>query len=127
MKYEELDLSPFLDNVIIVEGKKDVSSLKALGFQKVYSLHEHSASIRERIEQITSSLSKSENIIVLTDNDFRGRKLRSAIKPILQELGLKINNTLPRLIRKAGLSHIEGLHQFMNKNESRQDKTSRHL
>ncbi len=42
-------IEKYKDYVFIVEGKKDVASLQAVGFGRVYALHATGVSIRERI------------------------------------------------------------------------------
>ncbi len=113
-------IEKFKDYIIIVEGKKDVQSLKSLGFQKVYALHIPGMPIRERVEQIMSIINKKEKICILTDLDKKGRQLYEKLKPIFQELGAHLDSSLRGILIKTKLSHIEGLFHFMEKIEGLQ-------
>ena|SRR3989344_5674126 len=110
----EKDFEQYKDKLIIVEGKKDVAALKALGFKFIAQIH-HGTSLRERTEEIIS-LSKNKEICVLMDRDKEGRKLSYQINQILQEHGIKIDKSLRRLLNKNGISHIEGLYNFIENN-----------
>ena len=106
-------LEKYKSNVIIVEGKKDISSLTALGFEKVHSLNKNLVSLRERIEQISLQISKNDKISILTDLDKKGNQLYSKIKPIFQELGFTLDSKFRSLLIKEKISHVEGLHKFL--------------
>jgi 5S rRNA maturation endonuclease (ribonuclease M5) len=111
------DLEKYKDYVILVEGKKDVSAMKDSGFEKVYAIHQTGTSLRERIEEISSNIERKERVCILTDLDKKGKQLYMIIKPILQELGIKVDSSLRGLLIKAGVSHIEGFYTFMKKVE----------
>ncbi|MCX8159248.1 MAG: toprim domain-containing protein [Candidatus Pacearchaeota archaeon] len=107
------DIEKYFDYIIIVEGKKDVSSLKSLGFKRVYALHETSVPIKDRLLQISKEITKKEKVCILTDFDKKGKKLYMLIKQILQELGVKTDSTLRGILLKANISHIEGLYSLL--------------
>ena len=112
------DLEKYKDYVIIVEGAKDVHSLKNLGFEKVYAIHSTSVPLREKVEQIVKDhITKKDKVCILTDFDKKGKKLYLHIKPIFQELGVKLDSSLRGLLIKSQISHIEGLDTFMSKIE----------
>ena len=111
------DIEKYKEYVIIVEGKKDVSSLKALGFEKVFPIHQTSIPLRQSVEEIILKTEKKDKICILTDFDKRGKKLYMELKPIFQELGAHLDSTLRGILLKAGISHIEGLHKFIQKVE----------
>ena len=118
MKYNprlKNDLEKFKEYVILVEGKRDASTLKSFGFQKVYTIHKTGVSLRERIEEIASNVLKKEKVCILTDLDKQGKKLYLLTKSILQELGVKIDSSFRGLLIKAKISHIEGLSNFLKK------------
>src|SRR3989338_7992975 len=101
------DLAKYTDYVIIVEGKKDVTSLQSLGFNKVYAIHQTSVHIKERVLQISQAVSKKEKVCILTDFDKKGKKLYFLLKTLFQEQGVKLDSTLRGLILVSGVSHIE--------------------
>ncbi|MBU0466122.1 MAG: toprim domain-containing protein [Nanoarchaeota archaeon] len=109
------DVEKFKDYVILVEGKKDVAALKNAGFDRVYAIHVTGVGLRERIEQIAEGIEdrKRTRVCILTDLDKQGKKLYMLIKPILIELGVKVDSTLRGLLLKARLSHMEGFEKFM--------------
>ena len=88
------DLERFKDYVIIVEGKKDVVALSNLGFDKVYAVHVTGVPLRVRIEQIAGEIGKKEKVCILTDFDKQGKKLYLYLKPICQELGMRLDSRL---------------------------------
>ncbi len=110
------DVAKFVDYVILVEGKKDVASLEALGFTKVYAIHETGIGLRERAEQILADIDlRKDKICILTDFDKKGKQLYLQLKSILAENGAKLDSSLRGLLLKSGLSHIEGLYEFMSR------------
>ncbi len=110
------DIEKYKSYFIIVEGKKDISSLKALGFQKVYSIHESSVSLKERLEKLSLLVEKKDKVCILTDLDKKGKQLYLLIKSELSSIGgIKIDSSLRGILLKAHLSHIEGLKKFMDK------------
>ena len=111
------DLEKYSDYAIVVEGKKDVSSLKGLGFQKVYAIHEGGISLKERIEKIALLVGKKENVCILTDFDRKGKELYFILKREFGELGVHLDSTLRGILLKSNVSHIEGLYDFMKKVE----------
>jgi len=111
------DIEKFKDYVILVEGNKDAATLKYLGFDKVFAVHQTSVPIRNRIEQIISHLDKKDKVCILTDLDKKGKKLYMLIKSLLQEHNVKVDSSLRGLLLKANLSHIEDITKFMKQIE----------
>ncbi|MBX4212212.1 toprim domain-containing protein [Candidatus Pacearchaeota archaeon] len=107
------ELQPYLNHVVIVEGKKDVAALSNLGFTRIYTIHETSVPLRERILNISKEISKKDKVSILTDFDKKGKQLYFIIKTELQSLGVKLDGSLRSLIIKVGVSHIEGLSTFL--------------
>lgn len=99
--------------VILVEGKKDVAALEALGFEKVFAVHAIGTSVRERIEEIVSEVGREKVYCVLTDLDNAGRKFYAQSRTVLAELGVRIDGRLRKLMVKEGISHVEGLFSFL--------------
>jgi len=94
------------DNLlVIVEGKKDKISLNKLGITNIITLNKP---IYETVELINDN-----KIVILTDLDSEGRKLYNVLRHELQRKGVKINNKLRLLLFKTRLSHIEGLHSYL--------------
>ena len=113
------EIEKYKEYVILVEGKKDISALKSAGFEKVYAIHKTGVGLRERIEQIAEKIQdkKRTKVCILTDLDKKGKKLYMLIKPILQELGIKLDSSFRGLLIKARMSHMEGISNFMKKVE----------
>jgi 5S rRNA maturation endonuclease (ribonuclease M5) len=109
------DIARYMDYVIVVEGKKDVASLKGLGFEKVYAVHATGVPLRVRVEQIVGELEKRDKVCILTDFDKKGKHLYLLIKKEMSEMGVKLDSSLRGILIKAGISHIEGLYDFMEK------------
>jgi 5S rRNA maturation endonuclease (ribonuclease M5) len=110
------DIKKYLDYVIIVEGKKDVLSLKALGFERVYAVHKTGVSLREMVEKIAIDVDRKDRVCILTDFDKKGKQLYLLLKKEFSEIGgVKLDSSLRGLLIKARLSHIEGLYEFFEK------------
>lgn len=123
------DLEKYKDCVILVEGKKDVVALNNLGFEKVYALHKNKKAIRERVEEIVEEIGNLKKIefCILTDLDEVGRKIYLQVKSILQELGVKVDSRLRRLLIQTGVSHVEGLGRFVERAEESDFRVSKIL
>ena len=109
------EIMEYLDYTFIVEGKKDVTSLQALGFTKVYAIHQNSIPLRERVLQISAEIGRRERVCILTDLDKKGKQLYMLLKTLFQEQGMRLDSTLRGILLKAGISHIEGLSTFMER------------
>ena len=107
------DVYKYKEYVIIVEGKKDVSSMRHLGFEKVHAIHETGKPIRERVLEIVSELDKKDKLCILTDFDKKGKQMYMLLKSLFQEQGVRLDSSLRGILHKSGLSHIEGLSKFM--------------
>lgn len=108
-------LATFSEYVVIVEGKKDVSSLHAAGFKRVYAIHQTGVPIREKVLEIAATLTKKDRVCILTDFDRKGKQLYELLKQLFQEQGARLDSTLRGIILKAGISHAEGLSTFLEK------------
>jgi 5S rRNA maturation endonuclease (ribonuclease M5) len=106
-------LTPYIEKVIIVEGKKDFSSLEALGFKKIFAINKVSTPLKERIRELSQQLDKKESICILTDLDKKGNQLYSLIKKLFQEQGIITDSSLRTLLKNAKISHIEGLYHYI--------------
>ena len=111
-------IEKFKEYVIIVEGKNDSLAMKSAGFEKVYEIHKTYWTLRERVEQIASMIKREDTVCILTDLDKTGRQLYLKIKPILQELGIKIDSSFRNILVKEGISHIEEIGVFFKKIEN---------
>ena len=105
---DEIKILKASNKLIIVEGKKDVASLKELGLKNVRQLN---GPLFETIESI-----EDKEVVLLTDLDAEGKKLYSNLKRQLDRRGVRIDNKLRNLLFKTKLSHIEGLSHYIKKN-----------
>jgi len=105
---DEIKILKASNKLIIVEGKKDVASLKELGLKNIRQL---SGPLFETIESI-----EDKEVVLLTDLDAEGKKLYSNLKRQLDRRGVRIDNNLRNLLFKMKLSHIEGLSHYIKKN-----------
>lgn len=99
--------------LILVEGKKDVNSLRELGIEgPVHRIPKGGKTVLHSLEE----LSGNEAVIVLTDFDRRGEELNIFCKKQLQKLGIEVlsdfRKKLRRYVRKA-VKDIEGLSTFV--------------
>lgn len=100
--------------IIIVEGKRDILSLKKLGIDGNFELATQ-GSLLNFAERIAS---KGQDIIVLTDWDRRGELLALKLSEYFMNLGIKpelqIRNRL-RLITQKEIKDVESLHTYVSK------------
>ncbi len=77
--------------VIIVEGKRDVISLKRLGITKVVSINTYGG-----LEEVAEGLHRMgvRRVVILTDFDRKGEELRRKLLPHLLNWGI---TEIPRL------------------------------
>jgi len=115
------DIEKAKDYLIIVEGKKDKSSLQALGFENIFVINETGKSLPEKIEQIQQLCDKKTKVCILTDFDKKGKQLYLLLKSKLQEIGVRMDSTLRGVLLKERISHIEGLANYI-KNHNHENK-----
>jgi len=111
------DVEKYKNYVIVVEGKKDVLSLKALGFEKVYAIHSTGVPLKERVRELAGIIEKKDKLCILTDFDKKGKHLYLLLKKEFSEMGVRLDSSLRGVLLKARVSHIEGLYGFMKKVE----------
>lgn len=70
------------ENLIVVEGKKDKKILEELGIKNIYT-------IREILNK--ESFNGFKKVLILTDNDKKGRKLYKNLKYIFESDGIIVN------------------------------------
>jgi len=100
---------------IIVEGKKDVATLKELGIEgKVVPTKTGGKSCLDVVTEVEAS--GTREVILLLDFDRRGKELTYTFKKHLEKIRIKPNLTFWReLLRFVGreLKDIEGLATYM--------------
>lgn len=91
--------------LIIVEGKKDLGALRGLEItNEVVMLNKPLFEVCEEVSL------RTDEVILLTDFDKKGKELYHKLKVQLERLGVKIDNTFrEKLQRTSKLSHIEGI------------------
>lgn len=107
---------------IVVEGKKDLDTLRRLGVMGTILTAKTSG--KSRLE-LVSEIEKTANVevILLLDFDRRGRELTAMLRQSLERTRIKANVTFRKeLIRFAGkeLKDVEGLATYM---ETLKEKT----
>ncbi|MPM92714.1 hypothetical protein SDC9_139850 [bioreactor metagenome] len=111
-----LELSEYSERgaVIIVEGKRDILSMKRLGIKGTFELAtRHSLfNFSEKIAGLGCE------VIILTDWDRRGDMLAAKLSEYFENFGIKpelqIRNKL-RLITQKEIKDIESLHTYVSK------------
>ena len=111
------ELSGFLSeshnyvDVIIVEGMRDVSSLKALGCEAEIEVLSHTGVSDHDLAMELAS--KYASILILTDFDEEGLRLNQKFCSILERTGAKVETGLrrwvARLMARIGVYAIESL------------------
>lgn len=94
--------------ILLVEGEKDKRALRSWGISgEVFLLNKYKRSLRECAEQISK---KSKNVILLFDNDTKGRELARKMKIHLRSLGVNVDEKIGiRLLSLAKSTTVEGL------------------
>ena len=98
------------NKLIIVEGKKDKTSLKKLGISNyIVTLSKKPLfEVMENISKIT------DQTIILTDFDKKGKELYRKLNTGLQKLGVKVDYYFREFLQKnTKLSHIEGIASYI--------------
>lgn len=72
-------MKPKIKEIIIVEGKDDIAAVKQAVDAHVIAVHGYSSFKKETIEKL-KQISLTNDIIILTDPDFAGKKIRNLIK-----------------------------------------------
>ena len=86
----------------IVEGKRDLESMRSLGFTRVEELEGALYEVVERFE-------KGETVQLLTDLDAEGTKLYKRLKADLTQRGVRIDDDIRSALFATPVRHIEGL------------------
>lgn len=103
------ELNAIENGIIIVEGKRDSSALKKLGFTgKVLEFHRFSGMI-----DFADSVSKYERLIILFDRDRKGRTLTGKTIQLLQRR-TKVDLTFKRKLRKITKGKIMFIEQLVS-------------
>ena len=101
------ELNSMKDSIVIVEGKRDSSALKKLGYTgKVLEFHRFGGMVN-----FTDSVSKYKRLIILFDRDKKGRTLTGKTIQLLQrrtKIDLSFKKRL-REITKGKIMFIEQL------------------
>lgn len=108
-EFEQLINQMPKDILIIVEGKKDLTALKKIGFTNVIQLK---GPLFEAVENVSS---RTKVVCILTDLDNEGKKIYSELSKGLTRNGVKIDNTLRNfLFKKTTLRQIEGMTSYFS-------------
>jgi len=96
------------DSVVIVEGKKDSTALKKIGFTgKVLEFHRFDGMI-----DFTDSVSKYKRLIILFDRDKKGRTLTGKTIQLLQRR-TKIDLSFKKKLREITKGKIKFIEQLV--------------
>ena len=102
---------------ILVEGKKDIEALRALGVEgKIVSVKTGGKSLLSVVSAIENA--KTEKIILLLDFDRRGIQATNRLRSNLQRAGIKVDlEAWLALLRSAGkdVKCIEGLNTYLER------------
>ncbi|MFH0986605.1 MAG: toprim domain-containing protein [Candidatus Micrarchaeota archaeon] len=92
-------------NPKLVEGKRDKQALETLGIKNIYKIHNSPLStLADRISAQTNEA------IILTDFDRRGKQLLERLSELLEGSGVKVNKDYRRMLRlMTGIKYIEEL------------------
>jgi len=94
----------------IVEGKRDLISLRKLGFTRVEELDGALYEVVERFE-------KGETVQLLVDLDVEGAKLYKKLRADLTQRGVRIDDDIRSTLFGTPVRHIEGLAGWIARRE----------
>ncbi len=98
---------------IVVEGKKDVEALNALGIFDVVSVNAKGGPVGtvEFLEERSV-----REIIILTDYDRRGEQLHKRLRELAISAGIAVNDTLRKKLHEAThVKYVEDLARILEK------------
>ena len=72
-------MKPKIKEIIIVEGKDDIAAVKHAVDAHVIAVHGYSSFKKQTLEKL-KQISSTNDVIILTDPDFAGKKIRNLIK-----------------------------------------------
>jgi 5S rRNA maturation endonuclease (ribonuclease M5) len=94
------------DSTIIVEGRNDAEALVAYGVDSgQIVLLNMGQSILDTVE----ALAGEKNVVILTDMDGEGKRLRRRLLGLFSQYGLEENPAPRELFARLRFSHVEGL------------------
>lgn len=101
------------NKLIIVEGLKDKNSLNCLGTGR-----RRIVILNKPLYQIVESVAaKTDQVIILTDFDKKGKELYGRLKKDFNKFGVKVDRFFREwLQRNTKISHVEGLARFVRRN-----------
>ena len=103
-----LELNEKKSSVVVVEGKRDATALRKIGFTgKILEFHKFGGLIK-----FTDFVTRYENIIILLDGDKKGRYLTKKIFQLLQRR-TKIDLSFKRKLRKISKGKIMFIEQLV--------------
>ena len=109
------DISRYLGQIILVEGKKDEEILRNVGFSNIILIHQDGVSLSDRMKEISKLIPKKEKVCILTDFDKKGKMLYFKIKELCNENEIKTDSTLRGLILLTGILNLKELDSMMGK------------
>jgi ribonuclease M5 len=74
-----------INEIIVVEGKDDITALKRVVDGHIIALNGFSGITKKSIDKL-SELSKENDIILLTDPDYAGKKIRNTIEKHIPDI-----------------------------------------
>lgn len=96
------------DSVVVVEGKRDSSALKKLGYSgKILEFHKFGGMIK-----FSDSIAKYQKIIILFDRDKKGRYLTGKTVQLLQRR-TKVDLSFKRKLREITKGKIMFIEQLV--------------
>ena len=111
---EKINEEILKENLIIVEGKKDLNSLIYIGFNKrnIFILN-NGEPFLENVEKINEIIEdKKCKMSILTDLDKKGKLLYSQIKKEIIDKK-RIDESFRSLLLMQKISHVEGLSSYV--------------
>ena len=106
------DLLNALDSPVVVEGKRDTSALRNLGYGGDIIELNDGKSLLQTIEQLAQSLGTSGTFVIMTDWDRTGGRLAKQLKDYGESSDLTPNNQIRRelaLVSSKDINCIEEL------------------
>ena len=109
------DISRYLGQIILVEGKKDEEILRNVGFSNIILIHQDGVSLSDRMKEISKLIPKKEKVCILTDFDKKGKMLYFKIKELCNDNEIKTDSTLRGLILLTGILNLKEWDSMMGK------------
>jgi len=89
---------------VLVEGKRDLFTLKRFGIKNVYTL-----SGQNYFDLVESLPEDTERVVLLTDVDKQGERIFKKLSEVLGRYNIEVDGSFREYLRRLGIEEVEEL------------------